>query len=222
MKTFKAEQCVAKLARSRACDRLHPLQQSVSSSGFQRGIMTPAETLKWNPPSCEAGTSAHRLYVFVEGADDQRFFHWYFDQQYKVIIPYAQMKKEKVNALMKGIQKIPETDYILLADADNQSVADKIEKIKTRFSACEREKIYIVKREIESWYLAGLKASDCKKWHIHYYSHTNDLVKEDFDRLKPKHMSRIHFMLEILKRFDLSEGVERNGTFYHFCQKNRR
>ena len=55
MKNFKAEQCVAKLARSRACDRLQPLQQSVSSSGFQRGIMTPAETLKWNPPSREAG-----------------------------------------------------------------------------------------------------------------------------------------------------------------------
>ncbi|MBP3360770.1 MAG: metallophosphoesterase [Clostridia bacterium] len=60
---FKSEQCSALLARSRACDRLQASAGSVSSSGFQREIITPTEILRWGPPPKRRGTSAHRLYV---------------------------------------------------------------------------------------------------------------------------------------------------------------
>ena len=55
LKAFKSEQRSCFACKEQSLRQIATCAGSVSSSGFQRGIMTPAETLIWNPPPIEAG-----------------------------------------------------------------------------------------------------------------------------------------------------------------------
>jgi hypothetical protein len=89
----------------------------------------------------------------------------------------------------------------------------------------EREKIRIVIREIESWYLAGLNNDACRKLKIPVFNDTNEVIKEKFDSLIPKKFqeSRIDFMQELLalKHYDLETAKQKNRSFHYLFQKRR-
>lgn len=76
-------------------------------------------------------------------------------------------------------------------------------------------------KEIESWYLAGLDEAALKELGISYPDKDTDtLNKEQFDRLIPvKYVSRIDFMQEILKNFQLETARQKNKSFYYFINK---
>ncbi|PKG33472.1 hypothetical protein [Methanoregula sp.] len=167
-----------------------------------------------------------RLFIMVEGEDDVRFFGRLIKPliapRYDSveIIPYACIKREKVNRFLKSVV-LMKNDYIFVADIDNErSVRDKKQILYYRFSEIDGGKIVIVIREIESWYYAGIAGSLAQELGITETGNTDDLTKEDFNmRMPRKFDSRIDFMFEILKSFSLETAVKKNTSFRFFTER---
>jgi hypothetical protein len=167
-----------------------------------------------------------RLFIMVEGEDDVRFFGRLIKPliapRYDSveIIPYACIKREKVNRFLKSVI-LMKNDYIFVADIDNErSVRDKKQILYYRFSEIDGGKIVIVIREIESWYYAGIAGSLAQELGITETGNTDDLTKEDFNvRIPRKFDSRIDFMFEILKSFSLDAAAKKNTSFRFFVER---
>jgi hypothetical protein len=169
-----------------------------------------------------------RLFIMVEGEDDVRFFGRTIKPlllpRYDSIeiIPYASIKREKVNKFLKSIV-LMKNDYIFVADIDAEySVRDKKQILYYRFSNVDGGSIVIVIREIESWYYAGITGTLAQELGVEEMATTNDLTKEDFNaRIPRKFDSRIDFMFEILKSFSLNTAAQKNHSFHYFVSHYR-
>lgn len=162
----------------------------------------------------------------VEGEDDIRFFGRIikplFTSRYDSveIIPYASIRRTKVNNFLKSVRQM-KNDYIFVADIDTErSVRDKKQILYYHFSNIESGSIVIVIKEIESWYYAGLSRESEQNLGVPEIPSTNDLTKEDFNHLIPRHYdSRIDFMFEILKYFSLDSAQKKNHSFRFFVDR---
>jgi hypothetical protein len=78
----------------------------------------------------------------------------------------------------------------------------------------------VVIKEIESWYYAGLSPESVQNLTVPNLPFTDDLTKEDFNRLIPKkYDSRIDFMFEILKSFSIDTARKKNHSFRFFVER---
>lgn len=167
-----------------------------------------------------------RLFIFVEGNDDERFFSRIvkplFVEKYASIeiIMYACMKSEKVCRFIRSISEMGH-DFILCADIDQeQNVRAKKIVLNDRYCLLENDHIVIIIKEIESWYLAGLDNRAQNRLGIRQFRSTNHITKEIFNSMIPRHYtSRIAFMGDIIALFSLPAGAEKNRSFSYFCQK---
>lgn len=167
-----------------------------------------------------------RLYIFVEGNDDERFFEAVivplFKKYYKEveILKYAQWKKKKVNLFMQSIETLG-FEYIFTRDIDDAAtLGAKIREMLERYEQLDCKTITIVISEIESWYLAGLNKKSSMEMRIEYFTDTEPIVKEDFNLVyRSRYRSRIDFMREILKRFSTTEAAQKNKSFKFFITK---
>ncbi|HVP94653.1 MAG TPA: hypothetical protein VMS89_05700 [Methanoregulaceae archaeon] len=166
-----------------------------------------------------------RLYIFLEGTDDVRFFEHVvrprFLHAYESVdlITYACTKSVKVDRFIRGINGM-QHDYIIVADIDQESgVAAKKEIILSRFTEAEYNRIMIIIMEIESWYLAGLDKTAAATIGLRNHETTDFVTKEIFNRWIPKkYPSRIAFMVEVLKYFSLTVAQEKNRSFRFFLE----
>lgn len=164
-----------------------------------------------------------KIYLFVEGNDDEIYFRRLIapllNKYYKniEIIKYAQMKKDKVNLFLLSINTL-NFDYLFFADKDEYlSINQKKEKLYEKFEQLEKEKIIIVVLEIESWYLAGLDERASEILHINYLDSTDNISKEDFNRLyHGRFHSRIDFIYEIIKLYTFEKARQKNKSFSYF------
>jgi hypothetical protein len=164
-----------------------------------------------------------RLFIMVEGEDDIRFFGRIIKPllapaYHSVeIIPYACIKREKVNKFLKSVT-LMNNDYIFVADIDQErSVRDKKQILYYRFSDISGRSIVVVIKEIESWYLAGLSLDAAQELGIPDHTSTDLITKEDFNALIPARFdSRIDFMFEILKSFSVETAFHKNNSFKFF------
>ena len=164
-----------------------------------------------------------RLFILVEGEDDIRFFGRLVKpllapSYHSVeIIPYACIKREKVNKFLKSVA-LMNNDYIFVADIDQErSVRDKKQILYYRFSDIDGRNIVVVIREIESWYLAGISPDTAQDLGVRDIPSTDQITKEDFNALMPPRFdSRIDFMFEILKSFSLEIAIRKNTSFRFF------
>jgi len=168
-----------------------------------------------------------RLFVFVEGFDDVKFFEAvlkpHFDNKYDSlqIIKYAGMKIDKRINFLSGI-KAMEADYIYVADINSEPcVTNKKAKVKEQLgNSVEQKRMAVAIKEIESWYLAGLTVSRSKNMGIRALGRTDDVTKEKFNQLIPKkYNSRVDFMAELLKRFSVPIAMKKNKSFQYFRRK---
>lgn len=168
-----------------------------------------------------------RLFIFVEGPDDLRFFERIIKPRLEAtayewveVRPYAGMKPDKVNAFLRSIDAMG-ANYILAADLDEcHCPSEKKATLHHRYPASNSNKIIIVVREIECWYLSGLADNSCKRLGMKQIGSTNQLTKEDFIKLKPKkYDSRIDWMTEILRLFSIELAVEKNQSIAYFLRK---
>ena len=170
--------------------------------------------------------SYKRLFILLEGNDDERFFDKIvkslLQERYSVIKiwKYSQRKQEKIVDLVKSINSM-KADYIFARDFnDSPCITTKKEKITGEFKQITEDKIIVVVKEIESWYLAGLDENTSKKVGIRKKIRTEDrITKEDFNQLIPKNMPRIEFMRNILENYDVEIAKRRNRSFGYFLNK---
>ncbi|MEQ8224438.1 MAG: hypothetical protein ABRQ37_19120, partial [Candidatus Eremiobacterota bacterium] len=160
------------------------------------------------------------LFVFIEGDDDERFFHLIlkpeFEKKYNTVKlwKYAQEEPDKTRKFLKSIEEMNKdmhVDYIYVSDIDlSPCISGKKEKIQDKIKNIDRDNIIVVIKEIESWYLAGLSNEDLKKLTRITMEHTDDITKEQFDRLMSKKFtSRIDFMMELLKYFSIDTAKQK-------------
>jgi hypothetical protein len=51
------------------------------------------------------------------------------------------------------------------------------------------------------------------------FANTDNMTKEDFDKLIPDGMTRIEFMRQILEKYDVATGRQKNRSFRYFLKK---
>ncbi|MFW6238499.1 MAG: hypothetical protein ACOC5A_04645 [Halanaerobiales bacterium] len=166
------------------------------------------------------------LYILVEGNDDERFFRGVMKTEFlrkydKIKIwQHAQRSHEDKMKFIRALNTMRQ-DYIYVEDLDEvPTLARKKKKIVGIFDELERERIVIVVKEIEGWYLAGLDQKSCERLGLEYLEKTDDIYKEDFNDLIPHSFrSRIDFMQEIIKEFSLNTGVKKNRSLSYFVSK---
>ncbi len=167
-----------------------------------------------------------RLYVWVEGEDDRMFFDYVvrpiLEEKYDYVETrkYKEEKKEKVNNFLKSI-KAMNADYIFASDINaNPCATAKKQKLKHTYKDIDEDTIIVVKRMIESWYLAGMNKKNSKKLGVPCFNDTDDIIKKQFGKMIPKNFdSRIDFMTEILKCFSIDVAKQKNESFKYFIEK---
>ena len=164
----------------------------------------------------------------MEGPDDERFFDRLIRPIYEHIYDYvqhweySQQKLEKVNGFLNSINPIPHADYIFVADMDDSPcITAKKERITSQFKKLSEDRILVVCREIESWYLAGLNDDSRRQIKIRRrFNKTDRISKEQFDSMMPEGFdSKIDFMQEIMKLFDRETASTKNTSFEYFMRK---
>jgi len=167
------------------------------------------------------------FYILVEGDNDTLFFQNVVKpivegKYYSIMLwRYSQEPKKRVENILKSI-KARNADYIYVADIDRAPcVTGKKQEIQDKYDKIDKDKIIVVKKEIESWYLAGLDATISKQLGVSPFDTTDNVTKEQFNDLIPaKFDSRIDFMMEILKHFSIEIAKQKNGSFMYFIKKH--
>ena len=166
-----------------------------------------------------------KLYLFLEGNDDERFFsHVLFpllNRKYSDIqvIPYAEEPPKKTKKFIRTVQSTGD-DYIFVKDInDAPCVTARKTKVVRRYQV-NQDNLIIVVKEIECWYLCGLDNQCCRRLGINRpLGNTNNITKEDFDAIVPNGVSHIEFMQQILEKYDIETGKRKNRSFRYFLRK---
>ncbi len=83
----------------------------------------------------------------------------------------------------------------------------------------DSKKIFVVKEEIESWYLSGI--SDYKKRKWEFPKNIEETTKEKhFDVHIPKEKTRKEFQFEIIDNYSLKKAINCNESLKYFVVKN--
>jgi len=161
----------------------------------------------------------YKFFIFVEGSNDTKFFKKIlknFDSDFFEIIKiieWASKTNEEINNFLKTISQVANFDYLFFADMDDfPCITSKKTKLKERYSEIDIQKILIVIKEIESWYLAGLDKNSSKKLSIKHQKETNNITKEMFEELKPNKI----LYLDILEYFSIETAIQKNNSFKYF------
>lgn len=168
------------------------------------------------------------LFILIEGDDDERFFQRIIkpklEEKYNTVKlwKYAEKRNEKIDNFLKSIMSM-KADYIFIGDINKEPcITSKKQKIqKNKIKNIDNDRITVIIKEIESWYLAGLSIINSKKLGIPFFDTTDSIDKEKFNDLIPKKFdSRIDFMLEILKYFSIEMAKQKNKSFSYFFEKH--
>jgi hypothetical protein len=157
------------------------------------------------------------LFIFVEGQDDKRFFE-------KIILPilkgkyvfisirtYANEKNKELAQFIRSLKQM-NTDYIFVVDKNSEygCITTKKKDVQKSYDV-EVDKIIVVIKEIESWYLAGLNEEQTKKFGLPILEHTENVGKKKFEeyRRNCKIHNRKDLMTEILKNFSIKTAKQK-------------
>ncbi|MHC3130002.1 MAG: hypothetical protein IBV52_08025 [Candidatus Bathyarchaeota archaeon] len=165
--------------------------------------------------------------ILIEGNDDKRFFSAIIkpliESDYRKIriIRYSQDSKKKRKNLLKSFNEMKNIEYIFVTDIDNNKcvILRKEQVIKEMDDLVSQDKIIVIKKEIESWYMAGLDKGISEKYGINILKSTENFSKEDFKKIIPKKKSRILFMQEILEKYCCDVAKNRNGSIKYFLDR---
>jgi hypothetical protein len=163
------------------------------------------------------------LYILVEGPSDTRFFEGivkpllleFFDMV--KIIETSHKKNKEIRSLIYGIKDMG-AEYLYVVDIDEiPCVTKKKERVKEKIQNIDEERIVVVKKEIESWYLAGLGEDACRRFKITHVGDTQNVNKEMFNGMLPSGFNSIvNFMIEITRTYCLESAKSRNASFEYF------
>lgn len=169
------------------------------------------------------------LFLFVEGPDDERFFKSVLEplieDRFKFIkyIQYAQQPKALIENIIRPLKHTP-NKYLFICDMDARGdstycITNRKDKEHLAFrSNIPKDRMLVVKEEIESWYYAGIAES--LSHNMKSITNTESLTKEEFEKLIPANFtSKTDFMIEILKTFSTEIAGEQNTSFSYLLKK---
>ena len=89
------------------------------------------------------------------------------------------------------------------------------------YSNLEWDKTFIVKEEIESWFIAGLDTSLSQFKNFKVPDKTDFITKEDFDLMIENNSNLVKedFLLELSHYYDIDLAMKRNTSFNYFINK---
>ena len=167
-----------------------------------------------------------RLWLLVEGADDSRFCTEVLSQVFSSrydhveIWEYSQQTSSKLSGLLHTISSMSD-DYLLIRDMDDRPcVTATKEAIASRTPSLSWDRVVVVPREIEAWYLAGLNEAACEELGLDRVTDVDSVTKEQFDQLVGGTRHHQPAMDEILKRYDVEVARQRSPSFAYFWQKH--
>ena len=170
-------------------------------------------------------TKFKELYLLVEGNDDSRFFKGriksILERKYRLvrIQKWAEIKKERVSRILKTIIENGD-DYIFFTDFDSGPCYTKKKEEKNNiYTNLNPEKIIIIKKEIESWYLAVINERNCNKLGITNFNRTDNLNKNTLKKILPENLDKKQLMINIMIYFSINEGKNKNESFKYFVIK---
>jgi hypothetical protein len=168
------------------------------------------------------------FYFLVEGNDDERFLNLVVVPIYQKLYDYvglykyANRPKNKVEQFLLNLVK-RETDFVCLSDIDLFPciTTRKQNLVEHKLGNIDASRIVIVKKEIESWYLAGASDKSCKMLHMSPNEIKDNHDKEQFERLVygSKFADSIDCMIEILKSYNIQYARKNNSSFGYFHDK---
>jgi hypothetical protein len=168
------------------------------------------------------------LLILIEGDHDRIFFDKVIkpllEKKYHPVLPrkYAELGKTSINTLINTFKENG-NDYIFVTDIDKAKCISgkKQERVQEYSSIDDKQRIIVVKKEIESWYIAGLTDDKCNELGFEVSEDTCKSGKGAFKRLMEKSgfKSEKDFMQEILKSFDIETAKHRNISFKYFVDK---
>lgn len=167
-----------------------------------------------------------KLFLFLEGDDDERFFRKIFLNELEKtycsieIIKYAQMSKVNIRKLVKSIERKDSWDYIFINDIDMfNCFPEKKNSIMESYRLSSNQKIVVVIKEIESWYLAGIDNDFLRSINAGLMDRTSSYInKEFFNELLPNRIPRTNFMNKILENYNLQRAIQNNDSFAYFTR----
>jgi hypothetical protein len=169
-----------------------------------------------------------RLFLFVEGDDDERFFRRLLPllgERYDHVdfVQSSRLPKSKLEAFVRSVQAMG-ADYLVVRDLDDYpcSTAAK-EALRDRHRSLDPERIQIVHSEIESWYCAGVPRSDRELGGLGIVTcaDTTGVTKEIFHAaLGELGGSSLAAKIAMLESFDLALAARRNASFRYFLRKH--
>jgi hypothetical protein len=165
------------------------------------------------------------LLILVEGSTDFAFFQTkimpLLSQKYESvsIIEYSELSKREVESWIKSFQYIG-WDYLFVADKNKAPCLTKRKQdLKKIYDCLDSDKIIIVEKEIESWYLAGMGEKLANDLGIKIPPSTDKIAKKAFERLTRQSLRSIDFRQMLLENFCLDAAQERNKSFAYFLRK---
>jgi hypothetical protein len=179
-----------------------------------------------------------QLTIFVEGEYDEIFFDQIVKKMLErtntydniSVFKWCRKEKELIKNFVQSLNDMnsaeSQYDYIFVTDFDPPNikcVSQRKEIVCGKFCTILPEKIIVVINEIEGWYLAGISEKNRKKLGINsekFHSiDPNTVVKEIFEiHIKPKKKSKLEFMLDVVKVFDVYTARKRNDSFNYFFE----
>ncbi len=166
-----------------------------------------------------------RLFVLVEGPDDVRFFERIvkpeFERRYNSVEvrPYANLERKKIAGFIRSIQAMG-AEYLYIADInDAPCITAKKQDMQEGIKHLQKDRLLITRKEIEGWYLAGIDRKSAQQLKLRPLDTTDELTKEQFNRLISQRGSRIDFMIEMLKHFSIELAKRRNTSFKYFWEE---
>lgn len=161
-----------------------------------------------------------KLLILIEGPTDKEFFEKIIkppiERQRELtvsLITYSEKTNRTVNKFIQSFLDM-ECECYLFRDFDQGPCFTQLrETLNQKFPLLNNENILIIKKEIESWILAGI--SDeliIEVTQIEELKNTEKVSKEDFKALLESSNSTTEIRSKILNEFDLKKAVQRNKT----------
>lgn len=168
------------------------------------------------------------MHVLVEGRDDREFFDAVIrpvlqgQYDHVQIWEYAGATIDKRIDYLRSIQAM-RADYLFVTDINTSPCITERKRhlLDSHKNAIDPGCAIIVRREIESWYMAGVDDQACQDFGIPSLPHTNDVTKEQLRDLVPKRFndSTVDFMAAILTGFRIELARAKNRSFGYLVDK---
>ena len=106
-------------------------------------------------------------------------------------------------------------------DSSDKCITLKKEELIEEFNHLNKNVIFIVKDEIESWFLSGMNTDLEIFDEFDIPDDTEGITKEMFNKMmdNSRFDSRIDLMKEISKSYDFDLATKRNNSFKYFIEK---